>query len=402
MRLRWTTRRSMIGSAALVAAVTLVAACSSGTSPTAGPSVANTLSGKATPAAHFTTDTDDQYAQLVAAAKAEGEVVVSGPRGLPEFQKVIADGFTAKYGIKVVYSGLGGSKVLKKMLATQPGKPYPYDVLVGGYDTLFANLDPENALTELDSQIVLKEDTDLSKWAGGQIPWDNSGHTSLGFLNQSGQYFYVDTSKAKLSDIKSYRDLLKPQWRNQILLADDPRTDGTVNAVIALFLQSKGLGQNFVRQFLTTQKPTIGESEEEVDKDIKSPSFLMCVCNNSQGTELIKEHPNFAKLDPHKVAEGTTTTSSFANVAVPARVQHPNAAKLYLNWLLSEQTGLAAAKATGLPSARVDVPRDFLAAQSIPDPSWPNGANESALTAKDQAQLLALEILGPLPAGPSS
>lgn len=399
MRLRWTTRRSLIGSAALVAAVTLVAACSSGTSPAAGPSA---TSGKATSAARFTTDTDAQYAQLVAAAKAEGEVVVSGPRGLPAFQQVIAGGFTAKYGIKVVFSGLGGSKVLKNMLDTQPGQPYPYDVLVGGYDTLFANLDPENALTKLDSQIVLKEDTDLTKWAGGRIPWDNSAHTSLGFLNQSGQYFYIDTSKAKLSDVKSYRDLLQPKWRNQILLADDPRTDGTVNAVIALFLQSKDLGQKFVQRFLTTQQPKIAGSDEDADKDIKAASFLMCVCNNSQGTELIKEHPSFAKLDPHQVTEGTTTTSSFANVAVPARVAHPNAAKLYLNWLLSEQTGLTAAKATGLPSARTDVPRDFLAAQSIPDPSWPNGANESALTAKDQAQLLALEILGPMPAGSSS
>lgn len=401
MRLRWTTRQAILGSTAFLAAVTLVAACSSGTSSAPGPSAGHGTTGRATPPATFTTDTDAQYDQLIAAAKAEGEVVVSGPRNLPEFQKVIADGFTAKYGIKVVFSGLGGSKVLKKMLDTSPGKPYPYDVLVGGYDTLFANLDPENALTDLDSQIVLEEDTDLSKWVDGTIPWDNSGHTSIGFLSQSGQYFYVDTTKASLDDIKSYRDLLDPKWRGHILLADDPRTDGTANAVVSLFLESKGLGESFVRQFLTTQKPTFAESDEEADKDIKAANFTMCVCNNSQGTELLKEHPNFKKLDPHKVAEGTSTTSSFANVAVPARVSHPNAAKLYLNWLLSAETGLAASKATGLPSARTDVPRDFLAAQSIPDPSWPSGANESALTAKDQAQLLALEILGPLPAGAS-
>jgi ABC-type Fe3+ transport system substrate-binding protein len=88
---------------------------------------------------------------------------------------------------------------------------------------------------------------------------------------------------------------------------------------------------------------------------------------------------------------------------MPARVAHPNAAKLYINWLLSQEGQLAASKASGgLPSARTDVPRDFVPAQSIPDPKWPPGSNEAALDAKDQAQLLALEVLGPMPPLPSS
>lgn len=334
------------------------------------------------------------FDQLVAAAKAEGTVIVSGPRGLPDLQTVLTTEFTDKYGITVQYSGDGASAVLKKLEDVKAGDAYPYDVLVGGYDTLFANVGTQ--LAALDDLLVLPEVKDTSKWEDNTIPWDDAAHKSIGFLSQSGQYFYLDTSKASLADITSYRDLLKPEFKGQILLSGDPREDGTANAVMALFMQSKDLGADFVKQFLTEASPVIAASDDEVDADIKNPTFTICVCNNSQGTELLQEHPNFAKLDPHKVKEGTSTTSSFANLGVPWHVQHPNAAKLYANWILSKDAELAISKATGLPSQRTDVAKDFIAAQSIPDPSWPSGSNESALDEKQAAKDVAVEVLGKL------
>lgn len=334
-------------------------------------------------------------AALVAAAQKENVVVVSGPRGLPDFQKVLADEFTAKYGIKVQYTGTGADDVNGKMLATPSGRPYPFDVLVGGYDTLVSNLQEHGALQSLEPLITDPDDSAPSKWDGGSIPWDNSAHTGIGFLRQSGQYFYFDTSKVDIASIKSYRDLLDPKFHGKILLTQDPREDGTGASLFGYMLKADGLGESYVRDLLTKQDVTLAKDDDDADARLKKPQFLLCICNNSQGTDLLASFHNFRKLDPHQLKEGTNTTSSFANLAVPARVAHPNAMKLYVNWLLSKQTALTASKATGLPSARADVATDFIPSAAVPDTSWPSGANESAEDEAMAAEKLATEILGP-------
>ncbi|GEM_PF-3534342 len=333
---------------------------------------------------------------LVAAAQKEGTVQVSGPRGLPEFKKILTDDFTSKYGIQVSYTDAGADVVLKQMLDTPASSAYPWDVLVGGFDTLLSNLQPKGALAPMEPALVLPEAKDPSKWAGNQLPWVDSAHTALGFLKQAGQYFYIDSSKVNLDDIKTYRDFLDPKWRGQILLTGDPRDPGHGRSVFALFLQSPGLGEPFIRDLVSKQDLVIPKNNtDDADRYLKDPKFLMCICNNGQGTALTKSFPNFKKLNPHNVKEGTSTTSSFSNLAMPARVAHPNAAKLYVNWILSQEVGQATSKATGVPSVRVDVAKDFIPAASVPDPSWPSGSDETALAKADEASKLAVQILGP-------
>ena len=54
-------------------------------------------------------------------------------------------------------------------------------------------------------------------------------------------------------------------------------------------------------------------------------------------------------------------------VALFNRAPHPNAAKVYLNWLLSKEGQTIFARATGYISARLDVPTDH-APQRVPIP----------------------------------
>lgn len=49
----------------------------------------------------------DVWSQTVAAAREEGVLTLSGPRGLDELQRVITEGFKGAYGIDVQYFRLG-------------------------------------------------------------------------------------------------------------------------------------------------------------------------------------------------------------------------------------------------------------------------------------------------------
>jgi ABC-type Fe3+ transport system substrate-binding protein len=50
------------------------------------------------------------------------------------------------------------------------------------------------------------------------------------------------------------------------------------------------------------------------------------------------------------------------------RAPHPNAARVFINWLLSQETLSAWSRVTGFWSRRVDVPHDHLEPGLIPKP----------------------------------
>ena len=50
---------------------------------------------------------DDTWDTMVQAAKREGSVTISGPRGLPAFKTALTEKFTSRYGIKVDFQQLG-------------------------------------------------------------------------------------------------------------------------------------------------------------------------------------------------------------------------------------------------------------------------------------------------------
>jgi ABC-type Fe3+ transport system substrate-binding protein len=87
-------------------------------------------------------------------------------------------------------------------------------------------------------------------------------------------------------------------------------------------------------------------------------------------------------------------TSAFANVTLPNRPRHPNAAKLYLNWLLTKEGGTIFAKSTGDPSMRADVPTDHVESWAIPRAEWPITNTEEALKAEEPTMALLKEALG--------
>ncbi|HLY64807.1 MAG TPA: extracellular solute-binding protein, partial [Chloroflexota bacterium] len=64
--------------------------------------------------------------------------------------------------------------------------------------------------------------------------------------------------------------------------------------------------------------------------------------------------------------EGGYLTAGFGSVVVFNKAPHPNATKVYLDWLLSNEGQTDWSKATGYPSWRTDVSRDQLPAALIP------------------------------------
>src|SRR5437588_13125283 len=80
------------------------------------------------------------------------------------------------------------------------------------------------------------------------------------------------------------------------------------------------------------------------------------------GTGLAITHCRKARRDPNDCnsAAGGFVTASNGTISVVKNTPHPNAAKVYLNYLLSNEGQMAWSKASGLASLRRDVPRDHI------------------------------------------
>jgi ABC-type glycerol-3-phosphate transport system substrate-binding protein len=65
-------------------------------------------------------------------------------------------------------------------------------------------------------------------------------------------------------------------------------------------------------------------------------------------------------LEGGQLKEATYVTPGNGNLGVLANPPHPNAVKVYLNYLLSAEGQLAWSRATGFPSLRRDIPADHV------------------------------------------
>jgi hypothetical protein len=76
------------------------------------------------------------------------------------------------------------------------------------------------------------------------------------------------------------------------------------------------------------------------------------------------------------------------------RAPHPNAAKVYINWLLSKEGQTINARATGYISNRLDVPTDHAAPWRVPQPGSIKTYTQEAIDKKHELSPILIEVFG--------
>jgi ABC-type Fe3+ transport system substrate-binding protein len=92
---------------------------------------------------------------------------------------------------------------------------------------------------------------------------------------------------------------------------------------------------------------------------------------------------------------GGYITASFGSLGLMNRAPHPNAAVVFINWLLSKEGQLVWSKAVNAVSRRVDVPTDHLPKYAIPNPKtkyWDRDSEAASVTIPEEKVLT--EIFG--------
>ncbi len=340
-------------------------------------------------------DWEVKWDETVAAAKKEGKLLIySTPSG--DIIRALASAFEKKYGIKVEWVSGRGEEWAQRMIAEKNAGIKAVDVIIAGGTITLTVVKPAGLLGRIDPLLILPEVTNPQAWITKGLPYTDKAHTSMPLVATYQRYVLRNTNMVKENEMTSYKDLLHPKWKGKIVM-NDPTVVGTANAFFGLLaLDVWGLEETkeFMRQ-LVKQEPVITRDRRlQVEWVARGKYALSLATNLENAIEFINLAAPVAFC---KVKEGGKVGSGAGGLSVPEMPAHPNASKVFVNWLLSKEGQSVFVKVYGSPGVRKDAPREGIPPQMFPDPDekFYDDTEESILHRGEMTKI-AKEIFAPL------
>ena len=329
---------------------------------------------------------------LVNAAAAEGEVDVHGGPG-KLYEQALAEAFRRTFPqIKVVFSGSSGRDAIPQITRERDAGVYNWDVYVGGTPSILQTLMPAGAFVPLRPAFVLAEITDDGAWFGGlDLGWMDTGKTYvLGFEATVTAPVMVNWDVIAHDDLKSHEDLLDPRFAGKIVW-DDPRLPGAGVGVAQRLLVN--FGAEFLQRLLAAQKIAYSSNPRQEAEWLVRGQYPIGLGIATEELKPFQQQglgKNIAGFDlklPHP-----TMSTGFGTVSMMDHAPHPNAARVYVNWLLSK-AGQTEWGATGHNSRRLDVPHPDPASFPVAGAEYRADQSEAAIPSREQAADLARRFI---------
>jgi len=257
-----------------------------------------------------------EWQQVLEAAKREGKVVLySALVGAPSTKRIV-EAFEAKYGIRVETLEARSSELLERVRIEQVSGRSLGDVSYNGstaterqmLDSVFAPHGPLPGAFRL------------------AAPFASDGTRAPAFVIHFG--ILVNTELVKPSDEpRSWKDLLLPRWKGQIL-ADDVHPVGSGS----LFFQAtyETLGREF-HEKLAAQDPSFTRDPRGSQRRIARGEYPIFLPSSFAAMKELEGLP----LKTVVPAEGAVYV--LYQTAVFRNAPHPHAARVFMDFLLSEE-----------------------------------------------------------------
>ncbi len=306
---------------------------------------------------------EKEWNEVLAAAKKEGKVAVAGSPD-PVMRNDIIPTFTARFGISVEFLGGRASQYLAKIKTERAAGIYSMDVFLTGPDSTASTLYGEKLIDPLRPLLILPEVLEPSKWKVGK-PWfiDPEEKYVLRTFRSVDNMLFYNADYVKAEEVRAVKDLLNPKWRGKIS-AEDPFVSGSGANTAASFLVQ--LGEEFLKKLYIEQKPVISRERRQFTDWLARGTYPICLnCRQDDVRPLQKEGFKlievFEMVDIPSHVNGSPWLLTVANKA-----PHPNAARVFANWIASKEGQELYSRGYGAASLRTDVDESFLNKQEIP------------------------------------
>lgn len=290
-----------------------------------------------------------EWQAAIEAARREGKVVAAIPPS-PELRKGMEGSFTKRFGIVLESVPARGGAIIRRIVDESKAGIRYFDVHVGGTESVVKGLLPEGVLDPVEPYFILPEVKDPKHWWGGHIWIDNAKRHVYGFSAYQTASLWYNTSLVKPEEVRSFDDLLDPKWHGKIGLSD-PRTPGSGASIWAYMMHIKGgeylkkiVGQ---KMFITRDLRLLAENLA------KGRVSIALGIGYSESLPFIKAGLPLAALPTPR--EGLYATGGYGHLVVVKNPPHPNATRVFVNWLLGREAQAIFSQAMGAPTRRLDV-----------------------------------------------
>jgi iron(III) transport system substrate-binding protein len=310
-----------------------------------------------------------EWEKTVAAAKKEAQVVIIGPAGV-DVRDALTQGFQKKYPeIQVDYNGMAGAQVAPKLLSELSAGVYRTDLVIAGTITAIGSLIPAKALVPVQPFLVGPQNQDPSKWKEGKFEFsDNAEMYNLVYGNRLQVAFVYNRDMVPPGKINSWKDFLNPEWKGKLVMLNPRRAGASQGWVTFWYIkEQQGFGKSYMRQLFSTQEISISNNGRQLLDFVARGRYPLAIGpSGTQAFEMKNKGLPVELFGSAALEEGGVISASNGTVMVPRGAPRPDALKVYLDYLLSQEGQLAWSKATGLTSRRLDVPSDHIPDVLVP------------------------------------
>ena len=309
-------------------------------------------------------DWQRKWNEVLAAAQKEGKVVVTGSPD-QAVRRDLPPAFKKRFGISLEY--LGGRAEVVERLRMERRAEYPtIDVFFAGIQAFVEILYPEKMLDPVKPVLLLPEVTDPSKWKKGKLwfldPEESYVLRLYSYVSAGG--LAINTDIVKPGEIKSVKDLLDPKWKGKISIAD-PRGCGPGSTEVIMFY--KKFGEDFVRRLYVDQQPVISRDGRQLVDWLAHGTYPVSFARLSD-VKNMKAQGFPVDVLPLSDAPAALGAGN-GMVGLVNKAPHPNAARVFLNWIASKEGLELLGRARGRPTTRNDIDESYAPPWEIPNPA---------------------------------
>jgi ABC-type Fe3+ transport system substrate-binding protein len=296
-----------------------------------------------------------EWDRTVAAAEKEGEIVLQSQPNQAARDFILREFPKAYPKIKVSLSVVPEAQFGARVRTERQADKYLWDLAVSGTSGGF-NLAKDNILDPLRDEFILPEVKDEAAWGGWNEAFMDLEKKYVLALSSFAAGPWYNALVVKLQKVQAggLKYLLDPELRGRIVWHDPTIAGG--GRVLAQLLRAK-LGDDGLRALIIDQKPFITPQQHQVMEGI------------ARGTHWVGIGPPVRSLiAPFTQAGIKVEMRNFGNgpevalqsvggsaLYVISKRPHPNATRVFVNWIMSKDTSYALAKALDQGSRRRDI-----------------------------------------------
>jgi iron(III) transport system substrate-binding protein len=302
--------------------------------------------------------------QTLTAAKAEGKVVVGGSPD-PIARKELIPKFVARFGIPIEYVATGsGAQMAEKVTTERSAGLYTYDIFLNGAAPTVNVLYTQKMIDPIRPLLILPEVVEGAHWKPGKLTFvDPEQEYILMLFSSISDSIFINADYVKPEEMRSIQDLLNPKWKGKISSEELSGAGTALNKAVNLYSQ---LGPEFVKKLYIDQQPIFSHERRQLTDWLARGTYPICLtCRDEDMQDLQTDGFNLVEIFNLAGMKKRVTSAPFL-LTLANRAPHPNAARIFVNWMATSEAVGIYAQNSDVATLRNDVDESHVNQNVIP------------------------------------